>query len=198
MFPPKALDAKENGAVLGTTRILNGNAVILPFPEPEKTSPSRYVVLTSSFKAGPWVSKVGHWGPSDTQAFHHGWEPTWTWSPRIRCSWGQYSISNLTQTHWAHGRTDVALNNVIFQTKSDRFIRLMVDSFLTVFLRSVVFRPVNFQQFGASRSREVTIFPKGLRGYAQFDLQKRTGLKPWKTMINTGDVVFKTGRKRRK
>lgn len=38
MFPPKALDAKENGAVLGTTRILNGNAVILPFPEPEKTS----------------------------------------------------------------------------------------------------------------------------------------------------------------
>ena len=71
MFPPKALDAKENGAVLGTTRILDGMVVILPFPEPEKTSMAIYVVCFL-LQGRAMSQRWGHWGPSDTQALHHG------------------------------------------------------------------------------------------------------------------------------
>ena len=126
MFPPKALDAKENGAVLGTTRILDGMMWYYQYLN-LKTSITICRVFPPS--RVPWV-----WNPGTSRWLRTNMDVKSQNTLLLRTAFNFQPDSNT----WAHGRTD-ALNNVIFQTKSDRFIRLMVDSFLTVLFKECSF-----------------------------------------------------------
>lgn len=148
MFPPKALDAKENGAVLGTTRILDG-MVWYYHSLNLKTSIAIYVVCFLLQRAGPWVSKVGHWGnsyPGTSRWLRTNMDVKSQNTLLLRTIFSFQPDSNT----WA--RTNRCSQQCDFPDKKWQIYQIDGWLFLDCFLRSVVFRPVNFQQFGASRS----------------------------------------------
>ena len=164
-LPPKALDAKENGAVLGTTRILDGMLWYYQYLNLKR--PSRYVVCfllqgrAMSLKGG---SLGANSYPGTSPWLRTNMDVKSQNTLLLRTAFNFQPDSNT----WA--RTNRCSQQCDFPDKKWQIYQIDGWLFLDCFLRSVVFRPVNFQQFGASRSDHFS---------------PRDWL--WKTMINTGE-----------
>lgn len=163
MFPPKALDAKENGAVLGTTRILDGMVVILPFPEPEKTSMAicrvNFLLQRPGHESQRWVIG-GHRTPRHfTMAENqHGREVPEYVAPEDRF----FSFQPDSNT-WAHGRDRCSSQQWDFprQKVTDLSDWWLTRSWL-FFLRSVVFLARQFPAIWSFEKSRSDHFSQGI------------------------------------